>query len=54
MTIGSEIGMELESRFRVPDSDRVLVREAMRRMLPNWADGFLRRAVEDEDKVVPP
>ncbi|GLT79858.1 hypothetical protein SLA2020_513300 [Shorea laevis] len=41
--------MELGSRF----SDRVLVREATRRKLPRWADGFLRRT-EDEDRVVLP
>lgn len=51
---GSEMGMELGSRFRVPDSDSVLVREAMRRILANWADGFLKIAEEDADIVFPP
>lgn len=30
------------------------MREATRRTLPGWADGFLRRTEEDEDKVVLP
>lgn len=31
-TIGSEIGVEFASRFRVPDWDKVLEREAVIRM----------------------
>lgn len=53
-TSGSERGMEFGSRFRVPDSNRVLVREAIRRMLPNWIDGFLRRGEENEEMGVLP
>lgn len=46
--------MEFGSRFRVPDSNRVLVREAIRRMLPNWIDGFLRKGEENEEMGVLP
>lgn len=38
-TIGSEIGSEFASRFRVPDWDKVLVREAMMRMLQSCGNG---------------
>ena len=38
-TIGSEIGVVLASRFRVPDWDKVLVREAMMRMLQSCGNG---------------
>lgn len=48
------MGMELGSRFLVPDSERVLVREAMRRMLPKWIDGLLSRGEETDDRPVLP
>ena len=44
--------MESGSRFRVPDSERVLVREAIRRIFPKWIDGFLRRGEESEEMAV--
>lgn len=41
-TRGSEMGMDRGSRLRVPDSVRVLVTEANKRMFPSWSDAELR------------
>lgn len=51
-TRDSDRGIDLGSRFRVPDSERVLVREAITRMFPKWIDGFLRMGDESEEMAV--
>lgn len=46
----SEMGTDRGSRLRVPDSERVLVIEANKRMFPSWTDGDLK---EEEKTVLP-
>lgn len=59
-TIGSEIGVEFASRFRVPDWDKVLEREAVMRMLQSccgnveFFGGDWRESVDDMAAVALP